>query len=404
MSNELIYNSKFEPLFNPKVGVRYFIVTGGRFSSKSYSVSTAICCHANNQQHRVLYTRYTLSSAKDSIIPEFQEKIDLLGLTNYYTSQADRIEGAGKRKIVFKGIRTSSGNQSAKLKSLKDFSIFVMDEAEEEPEESNFDKINLSIRANDVQNYVVLILNPTTKEHWIYKRFFENVGVEAGFNGVVGNVCYIHTTYLDAIDFVPKDYLLEIELLKQRDIEKYNHVIMGGWLDKAEGIIYKNWSFGDFDNNLPYGYGQDFGFFPDPDVLVKCAIDRKNMILYLHEEFQEFEQSTNQLAQRTKSITGSKLIIADGAGKRSIEDLKKEGCNIEKTNKYPGSVEDGIRMVQNFKMVISPTSKNIAKELNNYATKNGVPIDAYNHFCDAFRYYVMRHYAPSKVVRNRILN
>ena len=404
MSDELVYNSKFEPLFNPKVGVRYFIVTGGRFSSKSYSVSTAICCHVNNQQHRALYTRYTLSSAKDSIIPEFQEKIDLLGLTNYYTSQVDRIEGAGKRKIVFKGIRTSSGNQSAKLKSLKDFSIFVMDEAEEEPEESNFDKINLSIRANDVQNYVVLILNPTTKNHWIYKRFFESTGVSGGFNGIKDNVCYIHTTYLDAIDFVPDDYLREIENLKQRDIEKYNHIILGGWLDKADGVIYKNWSYGNFDDTLQFGYGQDFGFFPDPDVLVKCAIDRKQNILYLDECFCEYEQSTQQLASKTKSFTGSKLIIADGAGKRSIDDLKLFGCVIEKTNKYPGSVEDGIRMVQNFKIVITERSKNIAKELNNYSQKNGVPIDANNHFCDAFRYYVMRHYTEKKIVKNRFIN
>ena len=401
---ELIYNKKFEPLFNPKEGIRYFIITGGRFSSKSYSVSTAVCCLVNNYQHRALYTRYTLSSAKDSIIPEFQEKIDLLGLTDYYTSQSDRIEGLGKRKIVFKGIKTSSGNQSAKLKSLKDFSIFVLDEAEEENDESSFDKINLSIRSSDVNNYIVLILNPTTKNHWIYKRFFESQGVNDGFNGVVGNTCYIHTTYLDAIDFVPNDYLIEIENLKKRDLQKYNHIILGGWLDKADGVIYKNWSYGEFDNNLSFGYGQDFGFFPDPDVLVKCAIDRKNMILYLDECFCEQEQSTQHLAAKTKEIAGSKLIIADGAGKRSIEDLKQAGCNIEKTHKYPGSVEDGIRMVQNFKIVITERSTNIAKELNNYSQRNGIPIDANNHFCDAFRYYVMRHYQQPKIVRNRILN
>ena len=404
MDNEIVYNAKFEPLFNPKVGVRYFIITGGRFSSKSYSASTAVCCHVNNQQHRALYTRYTLSSAKDSIIPEFQEKIDLLGLSDYYTSQVDRIEGAGKRKIVFKGIKTSSGNQSAKLKSLKDFSIFVLDEAEEENDESSFDKINLSIRANDVPNYVILILNPTTKNHWIYKRFFENAGVSGGFNGVKDNVCYIHTTYLDALDFVPNDYLREIENLKERDIEKYNHVILGGWLDKADGVIYKNWSYGEFDDSLQYGYGQDFGFFPDPDVLVKCAIDRKEMILYLDECFCEQEQSTKELASRTKAITGNKLIVADGAGKRSIEDLKRAGCIIEKTNKYPGSIEDGIRMVQNFKIIITERSKNIAKELNNYSQRNGVPIDANNHFCDAFRYYVMRHYTEKKIIKNRFIN
>jgi phage terminase large subunit len=305
---------------------------------------------------------------------------------------------------VFKGLRTSSGNQTAKLKSLKGFSIFVLDEAEEENDEVSFDRINLSIREKGVNNIIVLILNPTTKEHWIYKRFFESAGVQGGFNGIKDNVCYIHTTYLDVLDHVPDYYLREIDNLKKRDIEKYNHIILGGWLEKADGVIYKNWEYGNFDDTLQYGYGQDFGFFPDPDVLVKCAIDKKNNILYLDECFCEYEQSTQQLSSKTKSFTGSKLIIADGAGKRSIEDLKVFGCNIEKTHKYPGSVEDGIRMVQNFKIVITERSKNIAKELNNYSQKNGVPIDANNHFCDAFRYYVMRHYAEKKTVRNRILN
>jgi len=31
-------------------------------------------------------------------------------------------------------------------------------------------------------NRVILILNPTTKEHFIYQRFFESKGVAAGQN------------------------------------------------------------------------------------------------------------------------------------------------------------------------------------------------------------------------------
>ena len=90
-----------------------------------------MCAQVNNNEHRALYTRYTLSTTKDSIIPEFQEKLDILNLSDYYEALQDRIIGPGKRKIVFKGVHTAAGNQTAKLKSLKDFSIFVLDEAEE---------------------------------------------------------------------------------------------------------------------------------------------------------------------------------------------------------------------------------------------------------------------------------
>ena len=55
------------------------IVTGGRDSGKSFGVSLIACEAASTYNHRILYTRYTLKSAEDSIIPDFTEKIDLLG-------------------------------------------------------------------------------------------------------------------------------------------------------------------------------------------------------------------------------------------------------------------------------------------------------------------------------------
>ena len=53
-------------------------ITGGRDSGKSFGVSLTACEAANTFNHRILYTRYTLKSAEDSIIPDFTEKIDYL--------------------------------------------------------------------------------------------------------------------------------------------------------------------------------------------------------------------------------------------------------------------------------------------------------------------------------------
>lgn len=391
-------NEKFQPLFNPPPGVRYFVLTGGRFSQKSFAVGTAAASLAYNYEHRVLYTRYTLNSAKDSIIPEVTEKMDLLNISDFATASSDRILFDHNGKIVFKGIRTSSGNQTAKLKSLKDFSCFILDEAEEENDEDSFDKINLSIRANDVQNIVVLILNPTTKQHWIYKRFFEDAGVEPGSNVIHDNVCYIHTTFEDAIDYVPDDYLRELELLKDRNPAKYNHIILGGWLDAVEGVVFKNWKYGQFDNSLPSGYGMDFGFFPDPDVLVKVAIDYKARKIYVKEEFQGYENGSQTLYKKVKgAVEPGKIIIADSAEKRLISDMKGLGLNIQKVLKGDGSILNGIKLMQDFEIIVSPESKNIATELNNYAWKtHGVPIDDWNHWIDAIRYYVQTFVKPTR--------
>ena len=47
--------------------------------------------------------------------------------------------------IYFSGIRTASGDQTAKLKSISGVNTFVLDEAEELTDEESFDKIDYSI-------------------------------------------------------------------------------------------------------------------------------------------------------------------------------------------------------------------------------------------------------------------
>ena len=62
-------NSKYKVL--GARNIRYFIVTGGRGSGKSFSVNTAITALVSGEEnHKVLFTRYTLTAAEKSIIPE----------------------------------------------------------------------------------------------------------------------------------------------------------------------------------------------------------------------------------------------------------------------------------------------------------------------------------------------
>ena len=63
---------------------------------------------------RVLFTRYTMTSAHLSIIPEFLEKIGLLGYDNTFSvNKAEVINLGNKSDILFRGIKTSAGNQNA---------------------------------------------------------------------------------------------------------------------------------------------------------------------------------------------------------------------------------------------------------------------------------------------------
>ena len=335
-----------------------------------------------------------MTSAHLSIIPEFLEKIGLLGFDEVFSiNKAEVLNTSNQSDILFRGIRTSAGNQTASLKSLQGISTWVLDEAEELIDEDIFDTIDLSIREKDIQNRIILILNPVTKEHWIYDRFFESKGVEGGFNGVKDNVCYIHSTYLDNKDNLSTSFLERIKTIKHTNIKKYTHKIMGGWLDKAEGVVFDNWSIGEFNpNNLQTSCGMDFGFSVDPDSLVEVAIDKKHKKIYLKEHIYKNGLKSHELAKIVLDKVGQSLIIADSAEPRLIADLKHLGVNIKAVKK--GTIESGITRMQDYHLVVTPESTNIAKELNNYcyADKGSkLYIDNYNHAIDGIRYNVIYH-------------
>lgn len=434
MSRTLKISEKYEPLFawlsakksSPLHGVDTVVMTGGRHSQKSFATGLWSCVAAKDYNHRILYTRYTLTAAQDSIVPEFEEKIDLLNCASSFIVKNGRIDGTTNRsKIVFKGHKTSSGNQTASLKSLKDFSIFITEEAEEVPTFQDWDKIRKSIRAVDVRNLNILILNPATKEHWVFEEFFEDRGVPEGFNGVKDNVLYIHASYLDmerehiadAIWFDFEDKRKAYELYEKMTPEQrqradratvkkwsyFKHVVLGGWLDRAEGVIYDTWTIGDFREIGVPVYGQDYGFSVDPTTLVRVSIDRAQKKIYLKEQLYKPLMVTSEIIRKNKEIAGNHLIIADSAEPRLIAEIKKGGVNIREAFKPPGSITAGIAMMQDYELVIDPSSINLIKELNNYVwhdKKSKTPVDAWNHLLDAARYVVFT-LLSKVVVQNR---
>ena len=373
---------------------RYFVITGGRGSGKSYSLNSFLLLLTYEVGHVILFTRYTLTSAHVSIIPEFIDKIDTADLSHdFYITKDEIINKRTGSKILFKGIKTSSGTQTANLKSLAGVTTWVLDEAEELTDEDTFDKIDFSIRAKDIQNRVILVLNPATKEHFIYKRFFESKGVKDGSNIVKDDTTYIHTTYLDNYENLSKSFILQIEDMKARRKQKYEHQILGGWLDKAEGVVFTNWSYGKFNpNELPTSFGLDFGFSIDPDSLSEVAIDKDNKKIYVKEHLYQNGLRMEELAKICLDKAGNKLIIADSAENRLIADLRHKGLNIEPIKK--GTIESGVTMMLDFDIIVEENSSNIAKELNNYAYLNkGSKIfcDNFNHSIDGIRYNVTYH-------------
>jgi len=371
---------------------RYFIISGGRGSGKSFSVNALLVMLTYEQGHTILFTRYTLTSAYISIIPEFIDKLEQFGsIADFHITKDEILNKKTGSKIIFRGIKTSSGDQTANLKSLQGITTWVVDEAEELVDEQKFDTIDLSVRQPGKPNRIILILNPTTKEHFIYRRFFEDRGVQEGSNTTKENTTYIHTTYQDNIDNLSKSYIDQIEQMKIRRPEKYKQQMLGSWLNKAEGVIFNNWSVGEFKHIGTSVWGQDYGFAADPSTLVEVNIDSTNKRIYLKECFYLQRLTTSQIAQLNLKHAREGLIIGDSAEPRLLSEIKAKGCNVRPSIKGQGSITYGISLLQDYDIIVSPDSTNLIKELNNYRwleRKSNTPVDNWNHLIDAVRYAV----------------
>ena len=238
-------------------------------------------------------------------------------------------------------------------------------------------------------NRVLLILNPTTKEHWVYQRFFQNRGIADGFNGSKDGVTYIHTTYLDNAEHLSESFVKQVEEMKVRRPNKYQHQIMGGWLQKAEGVVFEDWQIGQFNSEIPIScFGLDIGFARDESVLTEVAVDKPRKIIWVKEHFYKKGLVTSNIYDLCLRYAGKRLIVVDSSEPRLIAELNSRGLNCTATVKKKGSIVTGIALMQDYN--INLDGENLVKEFNNYVWDiRGVkPRDAYNHGVDAMRYAV----------------
>ena len=396
----------YYPLYDDK---EHFVIliTGGRGSGKSYAAANFIerlTFEYNAEEkiaHQILYTRYTMVSASISVIPEMLDKIEADGVQDFFkATKTDIINTTTNSHIMFRGINTSSGNQTAKLKSIYGITTFVCDEAEEWTSEADFDKIMLSIRQKGLQNRIIIIMNPTDSNHFIYRKYIKDTHRIEYYDGVPvqisthPNVLHIHTTYLNNVQYLSDQFKDEVLHIKEEAPEKYAHVVMGQWSDVAEGAVFKKWGMVDeFPRHAKkVAIGIDFGYTNDPTAIVKVGIVDNRMYV------EELCYQTGMLASDIINVLqGQDLFVyADSADPRLIDEIGLGGVIIYPVQKGAGSIVAGIDKIKEFELFVTKGSYNLQEELRNYVwakNKDGeyinYPEDHDNHLCDAMRYYAL---------------
>jgi len=367
---------KYKPLYT--TDKRYLILTGGRGSGKTHAVQDLLIRLMEDVGQGILYTRYTMKSVKDTIIPLFLKYIDTIGDSrNYHTTATKVINKRTGSFIMFSGIKVSSKDQTGNLKSLPNINTWVVEEAEDYNRAQSFTDIDDSIRDKDKTNKIILILNPTTRHHFIYKRFFEGhhekVLIENGAewvneDGEVQHSTYqksthpevehIHTTYYDNLEHLNEDKVKQWESIKETDPETWTNKYGGSWIDMPKGAVFKkvNW-IEEFPSHITrISWGMDFGFENDPTTLIKCGTADGQLFAEMF-VYEKGLIASNVDNKTTKNINDKLIgigfnrkhkIIADSSHPITIKTLRLLKWDIKKAKKGQGSVVSGIDAIKTY--------------------------------------------------------
>jgi phage terminase large subunit len=387
--NKLFFSmaTAFKQRVTPKEKL-IIINEGSSRSSKTWDtfhLIVAICDHNRGKNLDIYILRQSLVACRDFTLKEFiscLKKINIFHQSRLVENPKPVYDLFG-HKIKFRGLDDESsaeGNPSDIL-----FFNEVLDMKKSEC-------VGLIMRC---RRLVVMDYNPKVTEHWVYDMVQRP------------DVLFTKTTYKDN---------KHLQASVRKEIESYDPSnpanVLAGTADdyrwrvyglgercQREGAIFQNYEIGEFNEDLFYSFGMDFGWSPDPTVLVKVAIDEREKKIFIKELFYSTLLGQEKIIDLLNNhVKKNDLIVADSSDQRMIDSIRDKGFNIFPAEKGPGSVREGISYMQDYKLVITESSVNIKKELMNYIwsdKKAGIPIDKFNHCIDAVRYALEKLRVPS---------
>lgn len=379
---------------------RVIVLIGGSRSGKTWAIIQCLILLALQKKRRITSWRLKRTWTKATIYKDFT---GYLKSTEIYDkndhNQSDLTYSLNESTIEFGGL-----DDAQKLHGLTQ-DIAHLNEGMEATK-NDFDQIEM--RTNEL---IIIDCNPTEEEHWIYELAKRD------------DVLIIPSTFKDNafIEEPVRRKILSYEPtefnIRQGTADEYKWSVYGlGIAAKKEGLIFPNYEIiKDWPEEAKLlGHGLDFGFFPDPVAFGRVGLFNgrlvldeqlyetklNNIIIKGREEVPSIQGRLNEIG-----ITRSNKIVADSAAKSNINELQTVGFTIDPVKKYPGSVKDGIELMQNYApFYITERSVNTIREVKNYTyiknfatgTFTKEPIDDFNHLIDLYRYVVQTYLSSKK--------
>ena len=384
---------------------RYRVCKGSRGSKKSKTTALNMIERLYEfPESNGLCVRRFSNTLRDSVYSDLKWAIHRLGLDRFFDCTVSPMQITRRstgQKILFRGL--DDGLKITSISVDKGYLCFVwIEEAYEIFDESDFNKLDMSIRGEVPEGYfkqITLTFNPWSATSWLKKRFFDN----PDDNTFVKTTTWQCNEWLDESD---RKIFLD---MKEKNPRRYRIEGNGDW-GIAEGLIYENVVFDEvFDveelrkkEGVKAAFGNDFGF-TDPNAFICCLVDNADMRIYIFDEWYQTGGTNKVIAQKIKTMGyGSQQIICDCADAKSIAELRDEGIHAEPSRKGKDSVNHGIQLIQNYQIVVHPKCVEFRKEIENYCWKKDSsgrlkdePEHDFSHGMDAMRYGVSKVLRPA---------
>lgn len=367
---------EFKRLLDPDW--REAAVYGGRYSLKSHSVARVLLIRSLQKKTRVACLREFQNSIAESSYQLLKDLIAEYELAEFQLTNNSIVNTINGSDFLFKGLHGNEQN----VKSTEGIDIAWVEEAQMVSEKS-LEVLTPTVRKESSQ--IIYTYNRVLDEDPIHKRLV----IEGRPNSLIIKVDYeIALKY----GFMPDLIKQEMEDDKTRRPNLFKHKWLGEPENQSEGRIYSNWQFID---EIPHEarlerYGLDFGYTNDPTAIL--SVHYYNGGYILDENVYQKGMSNKDIANTFQALP-PKLIIADSAEPKSIDELRSYGLNIMPAQKGKDSVKQGIQLVQDQPISVTKRSMNLIKEYRNYlwiTDKNGKilnePVKGNDHLLDALRY------------------
>jgi len=370
-----------EPLLQPS---RYKGAWGGRGSGKShFFAELAIEAHILDQNRRTVCVREIQKSLSQSVKRLLEIKIEQMGAGAYFEVQEAVIKSRkGDGMIIFQGMQKHTADS---IKSLEGYDCAWVEEAQS-MSQTSLDLLRPTIRKPNSELWFT----------WNPRLATDPIDTLLRGDTPPKDASVIRVNYTDNPWF-PDVLRDEMEYDRKRDIDKYQHVWMGGYLARSNARVFNNWRIDEFEApaDAVHRLGADWGFAVDPTTLVRCHIVGRTLYIDYEAYMVGCEIVNTPDLFMTVPESEKWPIVADSARPETISYMRSHGFpKIMNAVKGPKSLEEGVEFLKGYDIVVHPRCTHAIDELTLYSykidklTDKVLPVlsDTKNHVIDAIRY------------------